>query len=113
MENLRNIVILKDLPSNLIEEAFVVLKKNQRARNLERINNKNKDFTCEKNGEDDKNFIVREAELLLADYLEEPIKEGEAFNIQNNDINKKYRRLKKVASLLACALFFAIIYILL
>ena len=26
----RNIVILKDLPSNLVEEAFVVLKENQK-----------------------------------------------------------------------------------
>ena len=26
MENMRNIVMLKDLPSNLVEEAIVVLK---------------------------------------------------------------------------------------
>ena len=33
--NLKNIVVLKDLPSNLIEEAIVVLKENQKIPKLE------------------------------------------------------------------------------
>lgn len=31
--NLKNIVVLKDLPSNLVEEAIVVLKENQKYQN--------------------------------------------------------------------------------
>ena len=30
MEDMRNIVVLKDLPSNLVEEAIIVLKQNQK-----------------------------------------------------------------------------------
>ena len=37
MENMRNIVMLKDLPSNLVEEAIVVLKQNQKIKKPEYI----------------------------------------------------------------------------
>ena len=33
MEDMRNIVVLKDLPSNLVEEAIIVLKQNQKIKN--------------------------------------------------------------------------------
>ena len=42
MENMRNIVMLKDLPSNLVEEAIVVLKQNQKIKKPEYIENKGK-----------------------------------------------------------------------
>ena len=35
--NLKNIVVLKNLPSNFIEEAFVILKSNKAAMKLEKI----------------------------------------------------------------------------
>ena len=31
MENMKNIVVLKNIPSNLVEEAIVVLKQNQKS----------------------------------------------------------------------------------
>lgn len=110
MENLRNIVILKDLPSNLIEEAFVVLKKNQKVKNLEHIDNY-KDFTSEKNGEDDKDFIIREAEMLIENYIDNNNEYSN--NTHSNNFEKKYKRLKKFTAILSCILFFSIIYILL
>jgi len=113
MENLRNIVILKDLPSNVIEEAFVVLKKNQKVRKLEHIDNKNNNFVCEKNGEDDNEFIIREAELLLADYIDDCDYEENSIYKINNNFEKKYKRMKRITALLAGSLFFAVIYILL
>ena len=47
--NLKNIVVLKNLPSNFIEEAFVILKSNKDARKLEKIE-KNKKGSREKPG---------------------------------------------------------------
>ena len=41
---MKNIVILKNLPSNLIEEAFVVVKSRKVARNLEYIDGKKNKF---------------------------------------------------------------------
>ena len=110
MDRLRNIVILKDLPSNVIEEAFVVLKKNQKVKNFEHINNRN-NFNCEKNGEDDNEFIVKEAELLIQNYMDN--NSNTPKEKHNAQLNKKYKRVKRIAAMLACGLFFAIIYILL
>lgn len=110
MKNLRNIVILKDLPSNVIEEAFVVLKKNQKAKKLDHIDNC-KDFIQDKKGEINNDFIIKEAELLIENYIESSSSK-KPISIKNN-IDKKYKRLRKLATLLGCGLFIAIIYILL
>ena len=42
MEDMRNIVVLKDLPSNLVEEAIIVLKQNQKIKKPEYVENKGK-----------------------------------------------------------------------
>lgn len=44
--NLKNIVVLKNLPSNFIEEAFVILKSNKAAMKLEKIEKNKKAETC-------------------------------------------------------------------
>ena len=108
MDKLRNIVILKDLPSNTIEEAFLVLKKSQNVKKLEHID-KYKDFSGEKNGEEDKDFIIKEAELLIQNYLGRN-KNNESID---TDLCKKNKRLKKAVAILSFTLFLAIIYILL
>ena len=108
MDKLRNIVILKDLPSNTIEEAFIVLKKSQKVKNLEHID-KYKDFSSEKNREEDKDFIIKEAELLIQNYFEKNQNNGNIDDI----LCKKNKRLKRAVAILSCSLFLAVIYILL
>ena len=63
---MKNVVVLKNLPSNLIEEAFVVVKSRKVAKSLECIDGKNKKF--EKDCKDD-GYIVREAESVLASFV--------------------------------------------
>lgn len=60
--DMRNIVILKNLPSNLIEEAFVVLKKNQKIKKYEYVENFSNDSFENKNRENEDEYIVKEAE---------------------------------------------------
>ena len=40
--NMKNMVILKNLPSNLVEEAIIILKSNKKAKKLEKIDKNNK-----------------------------------------------------------------------
>ena len=35
--NLKNMVVLKNLPSNIVEEAIVILKTNKKVKKLEKI----------------------------------------------------------------------------
>lgn len=109
MENLRNIVILKDLPSNVIEQAFVVLKKNQKVKKFDHIENGN-NFIQEKSGELDDDFIIKEAELLIENYIDNNTKclNGNV----GSRLEKKCKRLKKLVGLLSFCLFCTIIYIL-
>ena len=68
MEDMRNIVVLKDLPSNLVEEAIIVLKQNQKIKKPEYVENKGK---TEQKSEKHKfgNYITKEAEMLITDYI--------------------------------------------
>ena len=89
--NLKNIVVLKNLPSNFIEEAFVILKSNKAAMKLEKIE-KNKDY------------VLKEAEMVISNYIS---------NIENPNTNKsdklkanrKYIRLKNYAYISSVIMF--------
>lgn len=85
---MKNVVVLKNLPSNLIEEAFVVVKSRKVARSLEYIDGKNNKFNddCKNDG-----YIVREAESVLSSYINLVEKKE---NKSNDSIwKKRYRRL--------------------
>ena len=40
--NMKNMVVLKNLPSNLVEEAIVILKSSKKVKKLEKIDKNNK-----------------------------------------------------------------------
>lgn len=112
MDKLRNIVILKDLPSNVIEEAFVVLKKNQKIKNVEYADNGSNNFVNERNDEEENEFIIKEAELLINDLVtDKTVDNNGLVGFGNTDINKKYKFMKRCAITLGCILFLALVYI--
>lgn len=93
-EVMKNMVIIKNLPSNLIEEAFVILKPNLKVKELETLNlEKNNNNDSSKNKND--NYIVKEAEMLVAEYISKI--ENKNSIRKNNDIEKKYKKLKSRA----------------
>ena len=96
--NMKNMVVLKNLPSNLVEEAIIVLKSSKKVKKLEKIENKNK---IEKNNtmKREKDYVLKEAEMLVSSYiskLENKQKQKQSKNIKNN---RKYIRLKNYAYL--------------
>ena len=93
--NLKNIVVLKNLPSNIVEEAFVILKSNKEARKLEKIE-KNKKVQTSNIPKENKDYVLKEAEMIIANYLMkiENKKDNES---KKTKINQKYNRLKKYA----------------
>ena len=86
-----NMVVIKNLPSNIVDEAWVVLKPG--------VKKKEKDFIQKvKNNKNyinkEKGYIVKEAEIVVTEYL------NDINNLKNNRkyerILKKYNNLKKV-----------------
>ena len=89
--NLKNIVVLKNLPSNLVDEAFVILKSNRNARKLEHI--------CKTSSSEEKeniknnDYIIKEAESVIANYISKIDNNKKGQKIKTN-VDKKYKRLK-------------------
>ena len=97
--NMKNMVILKNLPSNLVEEAIVILKSSKKVKKLEKIDKKNNIEKME-TGKKEKDYILKEAEMLISNYiskLENNSKEKDIKKMKNN--HKIYIRLKKYAYL--------------
>lgn len=95
---LKNMVVLKNLPSNLIEEAIVILKSNKKVKKLEKID-KEKRNEKEKirANENKKEFVVKEAEMIISSYIAK-IEENKQNNQKNKiEQTKKVRRLKNYA----------------
>ena len=106
--SVKNIVILKDLPSNLVEEAIIFLKENQKLKKLELIDvdiKKKKRDTIEK-GEtvktkSSKDYIVNEAQMLIADYIYKLENKNRKEDISYKKLQKRYKLLKKISMALA------------
>lgn len=109
INKMRNIVILKDLPSNLVEEAFVVLKKNQKIKKMEyadsKFENVAKDYE-----ENDEQYVVKEAELLISNYIKQFENNTEVE--KNNNVLKKYKKLKFISIFLGLGFIISMFFLL-
>lgn len=107
MNNNRNMVVLKNLPSNIVEEAYVVLKSRKKAKELQKIEKNLQQNNAIFNSKD--NYVVKEAELLVSEYLE---KINDNKIILNVKTKRKYKRLKKyayISSIVMCLQFLMLI----
>lgn len=93
--NLKNMVILKNLPSNIVDEAIIVLKTNKKARKLQKIE-KNKRNTNKENIKKEKDYIIKEAEMIVNDYIAK-IENTNKKIVFNKEAKEKYQKLKKYA----------------
>lgn len=92
---MKNMVVLKNLPSNIIEEAIIILKANKKVKNIE-YSKKN-----EINGKplnQGEGYIVKEAEMVIANYLCQIEPKNKTNGIH---LEKKYNRLKYLSFALA------------
>ena len=94
--NLKNMVVLKNLPSNLVEEAIVILKSNKKVKKLEKIEKAK--VTENASGDKKENeYIVKEAEMLISNYISSLEEKKEQKNFNNQKVGKKYKKLKVYA----------------
>lgn len=97
--NMKNMVVLKNLPSNLVEEAIVILKSSKKVKKLQKIEKKRKVPNKEERQKREKDYILKEAEMLVSSYiskLEDSHEKKQKRAIENY---KNYKRLKKYAYL--------------
>ena len=93
---MKNMVVLKNLPSNLVEEAIVILKSSKKVKKLEKIEN-NKKINQEEPIRKEKDYILKEAEMLVSNYISKLENKKEETTIKTIKTSKKYMRLKRYA----------------
>ena len=93
--NLKNMVVLKNLPSNIVDEAIIVLKTNKKARKLQKVE-KNTKSVNKIESKKDKDYILREAEMLVNNYISK-IENKEKKDFSNKSLKEKYKKLKNYA----------------
>ena len=105
--DLKNMVILKDLPSNIVKEAYVVFKSNKMIKKFQKINkNKEKkqiDRECEEG-----QYAIKEAEMLVSEYIEK-VEKSEKEVILNSKVNKKLKRYAYITSMIIVLQFILLI----
>lgn len=101
---LKNMIILKNLPSNLVEEAIVILKSTAKVRDLQKVENnkKGKKEIIERKGND---YVLKEAEMIVSKYITQIEEEKNKKETNKKQENKKYKRLKNYAYLSSFIVF--------
>jgi len=104
---MKNMIVIKNLPSNIVDEAFIVLKSNRKIKALERIEKeKNKNSDSKTNSKD---YIIKEAEMLVSNYLAGIEKNKEIKSHNMRQMEKKCKRLKRTNNLLYILLFVSLL----
>lgn len=86
-DKMKNIVVLKNLPSNIVEEAIVILKGDKRKIECIKKHIKSNSLKGEKSVNKPKDYIVKEAEMVISNYIS---------NIENQKIVKTKKDTKKL-----------------
>lgn len=101
--NMKNIVVLKDLPSNIVEEAIVILKANVNVKNIDK---KKENIKVVAKGKiNSRDYVVKEAEAVVANYISS-IEKPKQLEVSNKKLKKKYERIKRLTA------FFAVVAVL-
>lgn len=104
--NLKNTVVLKNLPSNIVEEAIIVFKANIKLKEEQELdNNKN----IEKNKE--KDYILKEAEMLVNNYIRRVEEKKRIKNEIQKKVDKKCKNLKKYVFIMSIVFVLETIFI--
>ena len=100
---LKNMIVLKNLPSNVVEEAIVILKPNVKVKNNDYAESKSKN-TLANSKINPKEYIITEAQMVISNYiskLEKPKKEK--FKVDKK-MRNECKKLKIMSVILAILL---------
>lgn len=103
---MKNMVVLRNLPSNMVEEAIIIFKETQTIKEKELVDKNNKINFTERQSKS-KECILKEAELLVTDYIDKI--ENKKQEKATKNINKKYKKLKKYSIISTALLAISII----
>lgn len=96
--DMKNIIVLKDLPSNIIDEAIVILKDNK-------IKKKNKE---ENSNASTNTSIIKEAQYVISEYIEK-IERPKKEKKNEKQLLLKYKKMQIFSILLTGMMIVSVI----
>lgn len=90
-EKMKNMIVLKNLPSNIVDEAIIILKNNKKVKAFKKAEIQNNGALESLESEQ---YIVREAEMVISNYLSKVEKEKQIKSYSMKQMENKYRKLK-------------------
>ena len=97
IKNMKNMIVLRNLPSNIIEEAFVVIKPSMKIKEVKLVEN-DKRYKEKSKTSNSKDYIVKEAEMLISNYISKVNEHKEKLN--GHKIQIKYKKLRILTAIL-------------
>lgn len=88
---MKNMIVLKNLPSNIVEEAIIILKNNKKIKSLDRVEKQTRN-SMEKQSSGE--YIVKEAEIVIGNYLSKIEKKKQMKSYSVKQIENRYKRMK-------------------
>lgn len=96
--NMKNMIVVKNLPSNIIEEAFIILKPNKKLKVQNYVGAKQKE---QNQREELDGYVVKEAEMVISNYLSNIEKQKEVKSMSLKKMESKYKKLRSLTIFLA------------
>lgn len=92
---MKNMIVLKNLPSNIVDEAIVIIKNGKKAKKVQKVE-KNKKIVDLKKENDNQDYVIREAESIIENYISN-IENKTPKIVINKNLTRKYKNLRKYA----------------
>lgn len=95
---MKNMVFIKDLPSNIVDEAIIILKNNKKIKSLNTIE---KQGTEKPEKEINENYVVKEAEMVISNFISQIEKEKHFKSFSIKQLEFRYKKMKAVTIVLS------------
>lgn len=106
---MKNMIILRNLPSNMVEEAYIVFKNNVKIHKVEKVEKGKIEKKEEKI--ESKDYMVKEAEMIINDYITKIEKREYELGSGNKKLKEKYKKLKAITLFLTIFSFLSLVII--
>lgn len=107
--NMKNIVVLRDLPSNIVDEAIIILKSNVNLKKYDLIDNKKENVKIGAKAKiGSKDYIIKEAESVISSYISS-IERPKDLECKNKKLAQKYKNVKVLTVFFGIIAIFGIV----
>jgi len=105
---MKNMIVLRDLPSNIIDEAIVILKPNVKIKNMNIADTARSKPSNVRSKTENRDYIINEVQMVVSNYIKTLEKKAEMQPKRINKVTGKHKTLKTAGIILGILLLISI-----